>query len=229
MRSALLAIVLVACGRGSDRAAPPSRAPALDGPGVATGSADASGSSMSNPPSDASTVTIVAKVTGTRPGRPPLQRLIVDVAIDNPGDAPRWILIPKQVPPNPDTAGGGVDSLEVRGTGAALFGTFRGVAGTYALRVAAHAKVMVGNVEIGWWRSSPDDQVPALEVGVADQLTIGGEPAKAWFGVEPLVPGGARLDATSEPTGAHAHEGDEAMLGLTGATTASAPLSLPAP
>src|SRR5689334_18136022 len=107
-RSALagVAIFLLACGRGGDRGAPPAPVHQPDGSGTAQGSAGSSGSAMSS-----STVTVAATVTETKPGRPPLQRLIVDLAIDNPGDAPRWIWIPKQVPPNPDAEGGGVDSL----------------------------------------------------------------------------------------------------------------------
>ena len=224
MRSVLVAglAMVLACGRGGERATPPAPVHTPDGSGTAPGSAGSSGSAMST-----SSVTIGASVTATRPGRPPLQRLVVDVTIANAGDAPRWILIPKQVPPNPDAEGGGVDGLDLRGAGAALLGTFRGVGGTHALRVAARARVTIVELEIGWWRSSPGDTVPPLVVTVADDLTIGGQPARAWFGAEPLVPDGARLDAAAGAIGAHAVDGDEVALALVGATTTTATLSLP--
>lgn len=227
IRSSLVAgalLSLVACnGRGSERAAGP---PAPVHPPDGSGTAPAAGSSGTPMPSSTSTVAIGAHVTASKPGRPPLQRLTVDVTIDNPGDAARWITIAKQIPLDPDAVGG-VDSLEVRGQGAALLGTFRGIAGVHALRVAGHAKVTVANLEVGWWRGSPTDALPGLAVTVADELTIGGAPAKAWFGVEPLVGDGVTIDAAGAATDAHATDGAEAPLALTGAAPTTAALTLP--
>ncbi len=228
---ACVVLLLVACGcNGSARerpANPPVNANQPTGSGSAPAGSGSSGTTMSNPP--VPPVSVEALVTGTRPGRPPLQRLVVDVTLANAGDAPRWITIAKQIPPNPDTDGGGVDSLEVRGTAPALLGTFRGVAGVHALRLAGHAKVRITNLEVGWWRSSATDPVPGLDVMVADDLTIGGAPAKDWFGVEPLFADGATVDATGTGTDAHATNGPEAMITLVGAVPSSTALALPKP
>lgn len=228
IRSALgvgLVLLLAACnGRSKERSAgPPVSVHPPDGSGTAPGSAGSSGTSMSNV---TSTVNIGATVTASKPGRPPLQRLTIDLSIDNQGDAPRWIAIPKQIPPDPDLVGG-VDSLEIRGKGSALLGTFRGIAGVHALRVAGHARVMITDLEVGWWRSSTSDALPGLGVTVAEDLTIGGSPAKDWFGVDPLVPDGTRIDGSAAATGAHATEGAEAPIALAGASTSTVALTLP--
>lgn len=222
-------LLLVACGCNGSARERPANPPATANPPTGSGSAPtgsgSSGTTMPNP----SPVTIGATVTASQPGRPPLQRLTVDVTIANAGDAPRWITIAKQIPHNPDTDGGGVDALEVRGKGAALVGTFRGVAGVHAVRVAGHAKVTITNLAVGWWRSSPKDPVPGLDVTVADDLTIGGGPAKNWFGVEPLLADGTTVDAGGSGTDAHTVSGPEATLSLVGAVPSSPALTLPKP
>jgi hypothetical protein len=244
MTRSSLAVVLAAslsvlgCGRG-ERPADTTRTAAgggpaavhpPDGPGAATApdGAGSSGATMSKSVEVEveAGVTVTVTVTGTRPGRPPLQRLIADVAIANPGDAPRWVTIAKQTPFDGE---GGVDGLEVRGQGAALLGSFLGNAGVYALRVGAHAKVTITNLEIGWWRTSAAAAaVPPLVLAVGDELTIGGAPAKTWFGVEPLAGDGARIDGSASAAGAHSVE-TEQPLALAGAVPSTATLTLPAP
>lgn len=233
-----LGLALAACGRG-ERPADPARTATSGGSapvhppdgasrsGTAPAGAGSSETTMSGSSSVTSKpVSVGVSVTETKPGRPPLLRLYVDVSIDNPGDAPRWVAIPKQTPFDGE---GGVDRLELRGQGSALLGTFGGNAGVYALRVAPHAKVTISHLEIGWWRASATAaEVPPLAISVADGLTIDGKPAAAWFGVEPLAPDGTRFDATAAPTGAHAAE-DEVPLGLTGVVAAPATLALPSP
>ena len=212
-----LAILLAACGRSKERpATPPDIATAPDGSGAPTGI------TMSN-------VTIAATVTASQPGRPPLQRLTLDVAIDNRSTTATWIVIPKQIPVDPDDGGTGVDSLEIRGKGTALLGTFLGTGGVHVLRVAPHAKVIVTGLPVGWWRSSPQDAVPPLLVTIAEDLKIDGKSADGWFGVQPLVESGARIDAAGAQSGAHTYEGGEAPIVLTGAQSASTALTLPAP
>ncbi|HVV82038.1 MAG TPA: hypothetical protein VHE35_03120 [Kofleriaceae bacterium] len=214
-----------ACGRGGEKTAPPA-VHSPDGSGTAPGSAGSSGTTMSA--KSTASVSVAASVTASKPGRPPLQRLTVELTIDNPGDAPRWVTIAKQVPRNPDLgADAGVDALELRGQGNAVLGVFRGSGSVYALRVGGHAKVTITNLEVGWWHRSPDEtKVPDLDVSVADDLTIGGAPATDWFGLDPLVPNGARIDAGAAGKDAHSIDG-EATIALTGATPQAAALALP--
>lgn len=226
---ACVVLLLVACGcNGSarERSAGP---PVTVNPPTGSGSAPAGSGSSGTPMSTTSPVTVLATVTASQPGRPPLQRLTLDVTITNPGDAPRWITLAKQIPHNEDADGGGVDALEVRGQGAALLGSFRGIAGVHALRVAGHATVKLTNLPVGWWRTGPADAVPGLDIVVADDLTIGGAPAKAWFGVDPLLADGATVDGGGNGTDAHTTDGPEAMIALVGAHASSTALTLPKP
>jgi len=202
-RAACIALIVAsACnGRSEHRAKPPTPNPP-----------DAMGTAMSSQP------TITAKVTATKRGRPPLQYLSVELAIDNPTDAARWVLVPKQIPPD-DGAGGGVDGLDVRGSGAALVGTFFGTGGFHAARVAAHAKVTITNLPVAWWESTPGEAMPGLGVTVADELQLGTEPARAWFKVEPLLGDGATVDAGGEGDQAFRTEGAETAVQIVGATT----------
>ena len=52
---------------------------------------------------------VTITVVGTKPGRPPVERLLVDVQLKNDDATPRWVLIPTKLPPD---SGGGVDKLE---------------------------------------------------------------------------------------------------------------------
>src|SRR5262245_39701999 len=80
----IVLLLAASCGRGSERAAGPPAVHPPDGSGTAQGSAGSSGTAMSN--NSSAPVTVAAKVTASKPGRPPLERLTVDVSIDNPGD-----------------------------------------------------------------------------------------------------------------------------------------------
>lgn len=167
---------------------------------------------------------VTAKVTAERAGRPPLLYLTVEVVLDNPTDAPRWFAIAKQIPPD-DGAGGGVDRVEVRGAGTAVVGTFFGTGGFHAVRVAPRSKVTITNLAVGWWRSSPTGAMPGLDVTIADDLTIGGSPASAWFGVEPLVADGATVEAGGDATHEHRTDGPEAAVALVGGVPSTVDLA----
>jgi hypothetical protein len=204
-RAACIALIVAsACnGRGEHRTKPP-----------IANSPDAAGTVMPSQPS------LTAKVTATKPGRPPLQYLTVDVTIDNPTDAARWVILPKQIPPD-DGAGGGVDGLDTRGTGAALVGTFFGTGAFHAARVAAHAKVTITNLPVGWWETTPGGTMPGLHVTFADDLKIGSEPAREWFRIEPLIPDGATVDAGGAGEQAFRTEGEEAGVEIVGGVTST--------
>ncbi len=117
----------------------------------------------------------------------------------------------------------------MRGKGTALLGTFRGTGAVHALRIAGHAKATITNLPVGWWRGIPSDTPPGLDVTVADDLTIGGAPAKAWFGGEPLLADGTTIDAAGDGTDAHSVDGDEALIVLVGGAPSTIALTLPAP
>ncbi|MBI3707774.1 MAG: hypothetical protein HY246_08865 [Proteobacteria bacterium] len=144
----------------------------------------------------AETVAVTVTLVDVKPGPPPLNRLLVDVRLENDRPAPVWTLIPSFVP---SRGGGGVDNLEqITATSGAVVGRFLGRAGTYALKLAPGARVTLRRLEIGWWRDKPDAQAEAMfDVRLADDLTIDGRPAAAWFTVDPIIAGLVDVDMTA--------------------------------
>ncbi|MDX6403029.1 MAG: hypothetical protein QOH70_484 [Blastocatellia bacterium] len=130
-----------------------------------------------------------------RPRKPPLVELYFDVVLRNARAEPRWFLLPGNLGPGTQPLGGkgGVDTVEVfapQGTGRVIVGHFLGTGGFQALLLPAHAHVRLRMFPISYWGDLPDHL--QVEVVTAKRLTIGGEPAEAWFGLNPLC--SARAD-----------------------------------
>jgi|GEM_PF-3592102 len=205
-------VSVAACNGRSGPASPPVTASSPDGSG------HQSGSNMSAKP----TATATATLTAEKLGRPPLTYLTVELTLHNPTDAPRWFVLRSRVPSG---SGTGVDHGEARGSGAAIVATFTGTGGFHAVRVDGKSTATVANLVFNWWRPDVDAGKPALELTVADDLTLDGKPAAAWLGVAPLVADGAHLDAGGEPTHEHDTDGPEATVGLVGAVSSTVDLA----
>jgi hypothetical protein len=128
--------------------------------------------------------------------KPPLVELYFDVVLRNDRAEPRWFLLPSNLGPGTSTllTKGGVDGVEVfgpRGKGRIVIGHFLGTGGFYALLLPARAGVRLRMFPISYWGDLPN----RLQVGivVAKRLTIGGEPAAAWFGLNPTSSAGADI------------------------------------
>ncbi len=126
--------------------------------------------------------------------KPPLVELYFDVVLRNDRAQPRWFLLPSNL--NPESteiaAKGGVDTLEVfapYGKGRLILGHFLGTGGFHALLLPAHAQVRLRMFPISFWGNLPDHL--AIEVVTAKRVTIGGESAESWFGVNPMSRAGA--------------------------------------
>ena len=131
--------------------------------------------------------------------KPPLAELYFDVVLRNTRAEPRWFLLPSHLGPGIPSLGtkGGVDGVEVfgpRGKGRVILGHFLGTGGFYALRLPAHAVVRLRMFPISYWGDVPDHL--QVEVVTAKRLTIGGEPAAAWFGLNPMC--SVRADTAEE-------------------------------
>lgn len=120
--------------------------------------------------------------------KPPLVELYFDIVLRNDRPEPRWFLLPSNL--GPGTSGlltkGGVDGVEVfgpRGKGRAVIGHFLGTGGFYALLLPARAEVRLRMFPISYWGDLPDRLL--VEGVTAKRLVIGGEPAAAWFGLNP--------------------------------------------
>jgi hypothetical protein len=152
-----------------------------------------------------------AKVISTRPAaemtfremrfrKPPLVELYFDVVLRNDRSEPRWFLLPSNLGPEPTSiaAKGGVDGVEVfasRGKARVIVGHFLGTGGFYALLLPARAEVRLRSFPISYWGDLPEHL--QVEIAVAKRLTIGSEPAKVWFGVNPMSR--ARADIAENP------------------------------
>ena len=126
--------------------------------------------------------------------KPPLVDLYFDVTLRNNSSEPKWFLLPSNLGQNNqlDPSRGGVDAVEVfalKGRDRVLIGHFLGTGGFHALQLAGGAEVRMRNFAISFWGDPPDQL--AVSVIIAKQLTIGGESAATWFGVDPLISGKA--------------------------------------
>lgn len=120
--------------------------------------------------------------------KPPLVELYFDVVLRNDWAEKRWFLLPSTL--GPGTAAlftkGGVDSVEVfapRGQGRVVLGHFLGTGGFCGLLLPARSEIHLQIFPISYWGDLPDQL--EVEVVTAKRLTIGGEPASAWFGLNP--------------------------------------------
>ncbi len=120
--------------------------------------------------------------------KPPLVELYFDIALRNDRAEPRWFLLPSNLGPGTSAllTKGGIDGVEVfgpRGKGRVVVGHFLGTGGFYALLLPARAEVHLRMFPISYWGDVPNQL--EVEVVTAKRLTIGGEPAAAWFGLNP--------------------------------------------
>ncbi len=132
--------------------------------------------------------------------KPPLVELYFDILLRNDRTEPRWFLLPSNLGPRTRSVAtkGGVDGLEVfapRSTGRVILGHFLGTGGFHALLLPGHAELRLRIFPISFWGDLPDRV--QIDLVVAKSLTIGGERARAWFGVSPMC--SARADVAENP------------------------------
>jgi hypothetical protein len=172
---------------------------------------------------------VTVTVVGSKPGRPPVDRLLVDVQLRNDDAAPRWVLIPTKLPPD---EGGGVDKLEQltvpAGNTTIAVGRFLGRSGTYALKLAPGARVTLRKLELSWWRENNEKEA-SFDVRLAPEVKIGDAAMATWFDKDPAISGAADVDmeAAKHTRSQKPPSGDEVPLVAEQVTTA--PIKLAAP
>ncbi|HEY1554666.1 MAG TPA: hypothetical protein VGF94_07495 [Kofleriaceae bacterium] len=171
------------------------------------------------------TATVTAKLAGTKPARPPILTLLVDVDVVNTGSAARWALISSRLP----VEAGGVDKLEQLTAGATAIGRFLGTGGRYAVRLAPGAHVVLKNVEVQWWRGDAPAKTVALEVQLAADAKIGIQPMATWFTGDPTISGTVTVDLqAAKHTASHRAPDDaEQPIELAGASATQVELAVP--
>ena len=156
--------------------------------GVAPGLAVAAGTTV-----DAQ---VTVRLVGSKPGRPPLERLLVEVTIRNVGTASRWALLPTNLP----RTLGSINKLEQlaapSGTTSIAIGRFLGPGGRYAILLAPAAQVTLRNLEVQWWREQGVKEV-AFDIEFADEVTLAAESMAQWFDRDPTVSGVVETDMQS--------------------------------
>jgi hypothetical protein len=125
--------------------------------------------------------------------KPPMTELLVDVTLHNHYDQPCWFLLPDDIPDESNYVAIGQGSVlgvsvyQPVGKGRVIFGNLVGSANSQAFLLPAGAKLKIRRLPITLWgrENALKDQVE-IEVVIASQLTINGEPAEAWFGTNPM-------------------------------------------
>lgn len=162
-------------------------------------------------------VTII--VVGTKPGRPPVDRILVDVLLRNDDDAPKWVLIPSKLP----VEAGGVDKLEQLTVSNVAIGRFLGTGGTYAVKLAPGARVALRSLEMSWWRDGTKDI--SFDVRLASDV----KPIDSWFDKDPAISGAADVEMeVAKHTRSHkSPDGEEVQLEIAGVQSVPVKLAVP--
>ncbi|HUS26975.1 MAG TPA: hypothetical protein VMZ53_00645 [Kofleriaceae bacterium] len=209
MRLALVVVALVAC------ADPQKTQRKVEEPTAQKGSA--------------MNASVTVTVVGSKPGRPPVDRLLVDVQLKNDDATPRWVLIPTKLPPD---SGGGVDKLEQltvpAGGSTVAIGRFLGRAGTYAVKLAPGARVTLRKLELSWWRENNEKEA-AFDVRLASAVKLGDAAMETWFDKDPAISGAADIDmdAAKHTRSQKSPTDDEVSLAAEQSTTAPVKLAAP--
>ena len=173
---------------------------------------------------------VTVRIVQTKPGRPPLERIFVDVDLKNEDSNPLWVLFPSRVP----KMAGGIDTLlehtAKSGTTSVKVGRFLGSGGRYAVRLAPGAHLTMRKLEIGWWTAGNPKNI-VFDFQFATDVSLGAESMASWFDTDPTIRGTVDVDmeaAAASQTTTHRSAGNkEVPLSVVGGETTS--ITVPAP
>ncbi|AFZ22993.1 hypothetical protein Cylst_0668 [Cylindrospermum stagnale PCC 7417] len=124
------------------------------------------------------------KFISQRSQRPPLVSLFFDITLRNDQSEPRWFILPSKLNLPPGKGVDGVEVFHLGGKGRVIIGRFQGTGGFQILLLPPKAEVTLRGLPISFWGIPPKDSL-SVDVIIADRLTIGNEPAEAWFSSDP--------------------------------------------
>lgn len=133
-------------------------------------------------------------LVGRRRGRPPTVILLFDLTLHNQSGQPRWFVLPMWIDSPWKQGKGGVDGVEVfslPGARRVVLGRFLGTGRFQALLLAGGARVRLRRLPISLWEEEPAQGAMEVEIVIARRIRAGGEPAEAWFGIDPTIEDGA--------------------------------------
>jgi hypothetical protein len=120
--------------------------------------------------------------------RPPTASLLFDITLRNQDSRSRWFLLPSKINLLSKPVNGGVFAVEVfllNGQGRVVIGRFLGTSGFQSLLLPPGAELKLRRVPIQLRGELTSESVP-IEVKIGTNLTIGGEAAEDWFGMNPI-------------------------------------------
>ncbi|MGC4118012.1 MAG: hypothetical protein QM765_26370 [Myxococcales bacterium] len=120
---------------------------------------------------------------GTWYGKPPLAVLSCDVALRNPGPKPRWVVLPRSVGSSGVGGVRGVTVWQLPGSPGAWLWELEGLGGGWAVRLPPGGEATLRSWGLESWFSPIPATIP-VEVVLADDLMVGGEPVARWTGTE---------------------------------------------
>jgi len=156
----------------------------------------------------------------SKPQKPPLKRLFFNVTLRNQRTEPRWFLLPSVVHPKDKMLKGGIDGVEVytlQGGARVIAGRFLGTGGFQAVLLPPSAEVKLTKMPVDCWYPTLKECAVPIEVVIARQLTLGGEPAESWLGDKPMsdARGEASFEGAKRAGGKHAPGNKEVPAALT--------------
>lgn len=130
--------------------------------------------------------------------RPPVMKLTFDVKLHNRSAETVWFLLPDRIaiPPLPVRTGiFGVVVSALSGRGRVVIARFAGTGRFQAILLPANGEIMLRHLPITFRGELPKTSLP-VEVVLAQDFTISGEPAAHWLGIDPVSD--AKADVSME-------------------------------
>lgn len=138
-------------------------------------------------------VAIEMKFIETGFAHSPEEPLLFDVTINNLSGQTKWVIFPGKIDfTRKKEERGGVDGLSIlqkkENENRIVLGIFMGTGGFQVLNIPPEAEIHLGKFSISHW----DEDIHiintpfSIEIIIANDISIGGKPARDWFTVDPL-------------------------------------------